>query len=267
MRRAAVGMAVGLAVLVLAALAWSEPLNPKIRVHFTHPVIVNSQTLSPGTYVLQEVRGPGVPPVFRVTDAQGTNLTLTGVAIHARVPQSASDYTPPAATDTEVVLQKIGGQYYLDKIWIQGRTRGWDFEIPDSVKSQASNMQQEIVNGSYEQENQQASDNQSQSSADNSQSANTNGSQMNSTTSSGTASTATSSNSSATTPQQTTSAATPQQQTYSAIGPTPYSSPEHTGTAAPSGQSHQNVSASTMSNDSAQPAASGSMSATVKSLP
>jgi hypothetical protein len=138
------------ALLMWAVSAWGSTMYPRIKADFQHSVVINSETFPPGHYVFQQIRGPGDRPVFRVIDPQGKNLTLTSVAIKVRAPQSASDYSPPAAQDTEVILQKIGGNYYLHRIWIQGRTRGWEFEIPDSVKSQVAQMNEESVPGTYD---------------------------------------------------------------------------------------------------------------------
>ena len=138
------------ALLMWAMSAWGSTMYPRIKADFQHPVVINSETFPPGHYVFQQVRGPGEIPVFHVTNSQGKNVTLTSIAIKVRAPQSASDYSPPAAQDTEVVLQKIGGKYYLHRIWVQGRTRGWEFEIPDNFKAQIAEMNEESVPGSYD---------------------------------------------------------------------------------------------------------------------
>jgi hypothetical protein len=138
------------ALLMWAVSAWGSTMYPRIKADFQHPVVINAETFPPGHYVFQQIRGPGDRPVFRVMDPQGKNLTLTSVAIKVRAPQRAADYSPPAAQDTEVILQNIGGKYYLHRIWIQGRTRGWEFEIPDSVKSQVAEMNEEAVSGTYD---------------------------------------------------------------------------------------------------------------------
>ena len=39
------------------------------------------------------------------------------------------------ARDTKVVLHHFGSDYYFDKVWIQGKDYGYEFPLPDSVKS------------------------------------------------------------------------------------------------------------------------------------
>ena len=138
------------ALLMWAMSAWGSTTYPRIQADFQHPVVINSQTFPAGHYVFQQIHSKTNLPVFRVTDPQGKNLTLTSIAIKVRAPRSAGDYSPPAAQDTEVVLQKIGGKYYLHRLWVQGRTRGWEFEIPDNVKSQIAEMNEESVLGTYD---------------------------------------------------------------------------------------------------------------------
>src|SRR5256885_26326 len=96
-----------IAVGLLTVSAWAKPMYPRVKVDFQHPVIVNTQTLPPGQYVFQEVESRGTPGVFRVIGPNGNNLTLTSVAISTRAPENGSNSVPPAAQDTEVVLQKF----------------------------------------------------------------------------------------------------------------------------------------------------------------
>ena len=136
--------------LMWAITASGSVTYARIKTDFQHPVVINSETFPPGHYVFQQIHSKTNSPIFRVTDPQGNNLTLTSIAIKVQVPQRASNYSPPAAQDTEVILQKVGGNYYLHRIWIQGRTRGWEFEIPDSVKAQIGEMNEESIPGSYD---------------------------------------------------------------------------------------------------------------------
>ena len=136
--------------VVFATMAWAE-MRPRINVDFVHAVNVGTETLPAGHYTFQQVDTKDNAPIFRVMKPDGTNVTLTAIGMSARVPMSASNASPPVASDTDIVLQKINGTYYLDKIWIAGHTHGWAFDIPDSVRSQAREMQQETVKGNYDQ--------------------------------------------------------------------------------------------------------------------
>ena len=129
---------VAVALFVCISSAWSVNTYPRIEVNFQHPVIVNSETLAHGQYVFEQVQSKGNVPVFRVIDVRGNNLTLTSIAFTARALRATFSYLQPAATGTEVVLDEIGGKYYLHRIWIKGRTRGWEFQIPPDAKVQVA---------------------------------------------------------------------------------------------------------------------------------
>jgi hypothetical protein len=146
-----------LAVFALAGVVWGQTMHPRVEVDFHHPVNVGENTtLPPGHYIFQQLGGLSDIPVFQVTKPNGENVTLTAIGMSARAPEGNSDEYPPMAKHTDVVLQKLGGTYYLDKIWVRGGTRGWAFDIPESAKSQVSQMQQEIVPGTYSEMNESA---------------------------------------------------------------------------------------------------------------
>ena len=51
--------------------------------------------------------------------------------------------------DTKVVLHHYGNDYYFDKVWIQGKDYGYEFPLPDSVKSRMRERT-EAVRATYE---------------------------------------------------------------------------------------------------------------------
>jgi hypothetical protein len=53
--------------------------------------------------------------------------------------------------DTKIVLHHFGPDYYFDKIWIQGKNYGYEFPLPDAVKSrQRERMEPLSVAARYE---------------------------------------------------------------------------------------------------------------------
>ena len=124
-------------------------MYPRIKADFQHPVVINSETFPPGHYVFQQVRGPGEIPVFHVTNSQGKKCDPNLDCDQSSGATERIRLFATSGADTEVVLQKIGGKYYLHKS-VQGRTRGWEFEIPDNVKGQIAEMNEESVPGSYD---------------------------------------------------------------------------------------------------------------------
>ena len=46
--------------------------------------------------------------------------------------------------DTKVVLHRFGNDYFFDKIWIQGKNYGYEFPLPESVKSRERERMQPV---------------------------------------------------------------------------------------------------------------------------
>ncbi len=145
---------VGIFILAIATVTMAFAVQPRDRVivDFQHSVDIGPTVLQPGHYVFQQIDDQTPEPVFMVSDQQGHNISLTAMAIPGIEGNAAALNDVPR--QTKVILQKVGNQYYLDKIWIQGRVRGWQFNIPENVKSQASSMQPEEVSAQYEQNQQ-----------------------------------------------------------------------------------------------------------------
>jgi len=51
---------------------------------------------------------------------------------------------PNTARDTKVVLHHLGNDYYLAKIWVQGKDYGYEFPLPDRVKSREKEMSEPV---------------------------------------------------------------------------------------------------------------------------
>jgi hypothetical protein len=103
-------------VFALVGVMAAQPLHEKVTANFSYPVHVEGQVLPPGQYTIVQQNKP--------TGAFG--LLIQGNGAEIITDASTMDIIDkPAAPQTEVVLAKVGNDYYLDKIWIQGRTTGW----------------------------------------------------------------------------------------------------------------------------------------------
>lgn len=112
-------------------------------VDFQHSVDVGPTVLQPGHHIFQQMDDQMPEPVFAISDQNGHNITLSAMAISDVHGNAGALNDVPRKT--RVVLQKIDGKYYLDKIWIQGRVRGWQFAIPDNIQSRGAEMQSEEI--------------------------------------------------------------------------------------------------------------------------
>jgi hypothetical protein len=120
-------LSLGLGLLTASAVLAQGPLYDKVSVTLPYPVTVNGTVLQPGDYVIQQHddAGGGSRILHFFTD-NGMKLETTAMAIPA-----LDNRTPE---QTKLVLDHIGGEYYLNKIWVQGKDYGYEFPIPPNIR-------------------------------------------------------------------------------------------------------------------------------------
>ena len=58
---------------------------------------------------------------------------------------------PDTARDTKVILNHVGDDYYISKIWVQGKDYGYELPVPEILKSrQNERVSQTTVPGTYQ---------------------------------------------------------------------------------------------------------------------
>lgn len=104
------------------------PLYDRITVNLPYPVHVNGTTLPAGDYDIRqhESTAGGSRVVHFFTD-RGMQLETTAMAI-----PTVDNRTP---SETKLVVERFGSDYYLNKIWVQGKDYGYEFPIPDDVRN------------------------------------------------------------------------------------------------------------------------------------
>jgi hypothetical protein len=119
--------------LVLIHTSFGQgPVGDEVMVTFDRAVQVGSQTLPAGKYTIRQVTSASNPRVLEFTSDNGTKLNATIAA--APVLQNA----PP--DKTKVVVDDEGGQARLVRIWVQGKSYGYEFpgsQVPGSSASSA----------------------------------------------------------------------------------------------------------------------------------
>ena len=95
------------------------PAGDEIKITFDRPVMVGSQTLPAGEYLIRQVTSGTDPRVLQFLSSDGTQLDATVTAT------PIMQNTPPS--ETRAVLQDEGGGARLSRIWVQGRTYGYGF--------------------------------------------------------------------------------------------------------------------------------------------
>jgi hypothetical protein len=116
-----------LGLLTASALMAQGPMYDKVEVNLPYPVTINNTTLQPGDYVIrQHDSAAGGSRVLHFFSDQGMKLETTAMAIPA-----LDNRTPK---ETKLILDHIGNDYYLNKIWIQGKDYGYEFPIPSDIR-------------------------------------------------------------------------------------------------------------------------------------
>lgn len=103
------------------------PLYDKVIVNFPYPVTVADRTLPPGSYTIEEDRSTTKNYVVRIFSDNGMKFETAVTTIPA-----VRRNTPE---DTHLVLEHYGTDYYIDKMWVQGKDYGYQFLKPDILES------------------------------------------------------------------------------------------------------------------------------------
>lgn len=115
-------------LLCIAGFALGQgPLYDKVIVDLPYSVTVRDRTLPPGEYIIRQMPSGGEPRTLLVYSNDGTQFETSVITLPV-----LDNRTPD---DTNVILHHIGNDYYFDKIWVQGKNYGYEFVLPDAVKS------------------------------------------------------------------------------------------------------------------------------------
>jgi hypothetical protein len=134
---AASALALGLATLVGPRPVQAQPLWDRVDVNLPYSVTIGDKTLQPGSYVIQQLDSPsGGSQVLLIYGDNGMKFETSALTIPA-----LQNRTQP---DTRVILHHIGGDYYFDKVWIQGKDYGYEFPLPNSVKMREKEAMQPV---------------------------------------------------------------------------------------------------------------------------
>ncbi|HTM49717.1 MAG TPA: hypothetical protein VL285_13575 [Bryobacteraceae bacterium] len=113
---------------LLASSAFAQgPLNDRVEVNLPYSITVNGAVLPPGDYVIRQHESTaGGSRILHFFNDGGMKLETTAMAIPA-----LDNRTP---RKTELVLEHLGSDYYLNKIWVQGKDYGYEFPIPENIR-------------------------------------------------------------------------------------------------------------------------------------
>lgn len=109
------------------ALRAQGPMYDKVIVDLPYSVTVRDTTLQPGQYIIQQLPSDNNNRVVQIFSNDGMKLETAVITVPA-----LENKTPDK---TEVLLHHFGNDYYFDKVWIQGKDYGYEFPLPNDVKS------------------------------------------------------------------------------------------------------------------------------------
>jgi hypothetical protein len=123
---------VAISIMGLSIGLMAQSGSDRVTVTLPYAVSVGEKVLDPGKYEIQRVSSTTDRALVIFSDDKmkyETNV-LTIPVLDNKTPE-----------DTFVVLHHIGDQYYFDKIWIQGKTYGYEFVLPERARA----LQREIA--------------------------------------------------------------------------------------------------------------------------
>jgi len=138
------GPAMALALAMAGSIYAQGPLYDKVIVDLPYRVTINDKVLEPGHYIIRQLDDPGGGSrVLQIFSDNGMKLQASTLTI-----PTLDNSTPES---TKVILHHYGNDYYFDKVWVQGKNYGYEFPLPNAVKSRVrERMEPYTVAATYE---------------------------------------------------------------------------------------------------------------------
>lgn len=128
----AAALTLGIAIL-LSPGAQSQPLDDRVIVNMPYTTTVGHKTLPAGDYVIQRMHSTGGGGrVLLFYSDNGMKFETSAMTIPCQ------DIN--IARDTKIVLDRIGDDYYYDKVWVQGKEYGYQFVLPKEARMRRKEM-------------------------------------------------------------------------------------------------------------------------------
>jgi hypothetical protein len=143
LKNAVTTVALGLAAWCTISTIHAQPLFDRVNVNLPYTVTIGKHTLQPGEYTIQQLPTmSGDSRTLLIYSNNGMKFETSAMSIPA--------LDPNTARSTKVILHHFGDDYYMDKIWVQGKDYGYEFPLPDNVKSREKERNESVtVAGNY----------------------------------------------------------------------------------------------------------------------
>ena len=137
--------------IALASAGWlavvnltAQPMYDRIKVNLPYTVTLQNYTLQPGDYTIQQLpSAAGDSRILLFYSNDGMKFETSAMTI-----PTLDQNTP---SDTKVILNHAGDDYYISKIWVQGKDYGYELPVPKSIKERQNERTTEsAVNATYQ---------------------------------------------------------------------------------------------------------------------
>jgi hypothetical protein len=135
--------ALALAMWLTPGAVQGQPMFDRIHVNLPYKIILGEKTLEPGDYTIQQLPSTGgASRVLLFYTDNGMKFETSAMTI------PALDIN--TARDTKVVLNHAGNDYYINKIWVQGKDYGYELPVPGRLKGREKEMTETTVAAQYQ---------------------------------------------------------------------------------------------------------------------
>jgi hypothetical protein len=126
------------ALLMAASAPAQENVYDKIVVDLPANTWVGGEELAAGKYEMQQLPARGdASNVILVSEKSNRKYIASAIS------ERALKNIP--VQQTQVLLQRVGTEYYLDHIWIAGKEFGYKFVVPPAVKERIEELEQPLT--------------------------------------------------------------------------------------------------------------------------
>ena len=139
--------AAGAAVLALGV--WmtpaglrGQPMYDRLHVELPYKVTLGEKVLQPGEYTIQRLPDTGDSRILLFYTNNGLKFETSAMTIPA--------LDQNTARDTKVILNRVGDDFYISKIWVQGKDYGYELPIPKTLKDREKEATETTVAATYQ---------------------------------------------------------------------------------------------------------------------
>lgn len=131
-------LALGTAMLVSPG-ANAQPLDDRVIVDMPYTTTIGHKTLPPGEYEIKRLPNSSGSRILLFYSDKGMKFETSAMTIPV--------YDPDVARDTKIVLSRLGDEYYYDKVWVQGKSYGYEFVLPKAARMRIKELAKVTVPG------------------------------------------------------------------------------------------------------------------------